>query len=954
MFLLLGVNCLYAQAPVITSFSPTSGATNSSITISGSNFNTTAAHNHVFFGTVKATVTAATSSSLTVTVPDGISYQPISVLNTSNKLTGSSNLSFNNTFYSAGFKVSPRADIQTASNPYGVVLADIDGDGKPDIIVANAGSASVSVYHNNSTPGNLSSVAFDAGVGFGAGSQPISLAVADLNGDGKPDVVAANYNSGSISILKNTSVAGGITSASFAAAVTLTVGSNPSAVSITDIDGDGKPDVVVSNAYGKSISIFRNISTGSLTSASFAARVDINTGTYISYLTTSDIDGDGKPDIVAVNVLNNNISVFLNISSVGSISTSSFAAPVTEATGVFPLFVAAGDLDGDGKPDLAVANKNDGTVSLLHNSSTSGSISFDPAISLAVGNSPEAVALGQADGSGLPDIVVANSGSNTITGYRNISTPGTFSFSNRTDGPTGSGPVSVFMGDADGDGKADIFVSGLGNNNLCIYRNNSVSLAPDITYHTPNVYTVNNPIAPVLPVNTGGPVVLPDYGTVSTFAGSTTSGLVDGMDTAARFYQPLGLATDTAGNIYVADVNNNKIRKITPIGLVSTLNGTFSEPTGVYPDIAGNVYVANLYGNAVQEIKPDGNVYQIASVVSPTGIVADSHGNVFFSDQGQTHSIYKITPDGTKTLFAGQSHSGYADGTGSGAAFNQPFGLTIDKDDNIYVADFGNNRIRKITPLAVVTTLAGPSGLSGPQGVARDAVGNLFVGNFTSNNITEITVGNAVKIIAGNGSQGYADGSGAAARFFQPDGVAVDTADNVYVGDLGNNLIRKIAVTAYTIFPQLPAGLHFNNITGAITGTPTATSSASTYKVTAYNNSGSSSFDISIAVNPVAPLAKLPVADLAIHKAVSPNGDGINDKMIIENINQYPQNKLTVINSKGEKVYEISGYNNAAKAFDGRSNITGLKQPNGTYFYRLEYNVNGETKNQTGYIALKN
>jgi sugar lactone lactonase YvrE len=278
------------------------------------------------------------------------------------------------------------------------------------------------------------------------------------------------------------------------------------------------------------------------------------------------------------------------------------------------------------------------------------------------------------------------------------------------------------------------------------------------------------------------------------FAGAIgVAGAQDGTGIDARFDGPAGVAVDSAGNIYVADVDNFTIRKITPAGVVTTLAGTagmfgsadgtgaaarFSFTQSVAVDSAGNVYVADSFNFTIRKVTPTGVVTTLAGTAgmpgsvdgigaaarfsSPDGVAVDSASNVYVADDP---TIRKVTPAGVVTTLAGSADAmGSADGTGADARFLIPNSLAVDSAGNVYVADEFNFTIRKVTPTGVVTTLAGTAGM-----------------------------------------RGSADGTGGSARFDFPHGVAVDSAGNVYVADTHNSTVRKIT----------PAG-----VTTTIAGTP--------------------------------------------------------------------------------------------------------------------------------------
>src|SRR6185437_10017557 len=194
---------------------------------------------------------------------------------------------------------------------------------KPDLAVANEGNSTVSIFRNISSSGSITAASFAPKVDFATGSIPFSVAIGDLDGDGKPDLAVANLNSNTVSIFRNTASSGSITASSFAAKVDFATGSIPVSVAIGDLDGDGKPDLAVTNNSDNTVSVFRNTaSSGSITAASFAAKVDFTTGTSPYSVEIGDMDGDGKPDLAAANLNDNTVSVFRNTASSGSITAA--------------------------------------------------------------------------------------------------------------------------------------------------------------------------------------------------------------------------------------------------------------------------------------------------------------------------------------------------------------------------------------------------------------------------------------------------------------------------------------------------------------------------------------------------------------------------------------------------------------------------------------------------------
>ena len=312
--------------------------------------------------------------------------------------------------------------------------------------------------------------------------------------------------------------------------------------------------------------------------------------------------------------------------------------------------------------------------------------------------------------------------------------------------------------------------------------NNPYGIAIDPAKNLYLTDTLNNTIRKITP----GRVV-------STLAGTAgQSGTSDGTGAAARFNFPVGIAVDSSGNIFVADAKNFTIRKITSAGVVSTFAGA--------PFQLGS---ADGTGSA-------------ARFFLPYGVATDGSGNVYVTDAGN-HLIRKITPAGVVTTLAGTAlASGYVDATGSAARFNTPWGITVDGAGTLYVGDSENHVIRKVSPTGTVTTLAGLAGVVGaqdgagtaarfnqPRGLSVDSAGNVFVADQGNNLLRRITPAGVVSTLAGSATiSGDADSVGAAARFYYPTDVALD-GNAAYVVDSSNNLIRRAVPASAAALPVI-------------------------------------------------------------------------------------------------------------------------------------------------------
>ncbi|WP_396189162.1 putative Ig domain-containing protein [Flavobacterium sp.] len=389
--------------------------------------------------------------------------------------------------------------------------------------------------------------------------------------------------------------------------------------------------------------------------------------------------------------------------------------------------------------------------------------------------------------------------------------------------------------------------------------------APSITYNATNTFVVNNVINPLEVTNSGGSTPIP--GMVSTYAGTGISGNTDGAALSAQFSSPESIVIDSQGNKFICEGPNHRIRKITVDGTVSTFAGStigdldgigteakFRFPYSITIDTDDNIYISDFGNNKIKKITPAGVVSTLNSLYAPFGITIDSSGNLFVV-QRNLNQVVKITPSGVITTFVGGT-LGTDDGIGTAAQFNNPNKIIIAPNGDFYIAE--NYRIRKVTANGVVTTFVGGtnSGQVNDIGtnarftalidLALDTHGNLFLSEYSR--IRKVTPEGVVSTYSGS-SSGYSDGPVASAQFISIFGLAIDDNDNLFAADRNDNRIRKITsnTNPFSVSPALPAGLVLN-ADGSITGTPTALSPATNYTITATNAGGSSSYTISIAV----------------------------------------------------------------------------------------------------------
>jgi hypothetical protein len=324
---------------------------------------------------------------------------------------------------------APQQVYAVGNSPDAVAVGDFNGDGIPDLAIANQSDATVSVLLGNGDG------AFQTQVTYAVGSQPSAIAVGDFNGDGKLDLAVVNKNGSTVSILL------GNGDGTFQTQVTYAVGSNPLAIAVGDFNGDGKLDLAVANQSANTVSILLGNGDGT-----FQTQVTYAVGDNPNSIVVGDFNGDGKLDLAVANANSSTVSVLLGNGD------GTFQTQVTYAVGSDPDGIAVGDFNGDGKQDLAVANERGSSVSMLLGN---GDGTFQTQVTYAVGGDPDAIAVGDFNGDGKLDLAVANANSSTVSVLLGN---GDGTFQTQVTYAVGSDPDGIAVGDFNGDGKPDLAV----------------------------------------------------------------------------------------------------------------------------------------------------------------------------------------------------------------------------------------------------------------------------------------------------------------------------------------------------------------------------------------------------------------------------------------------------------------------------------------------------------------
>jgi len=856
-------------------------------------------------------------------------------------------------------KSSPAAGIDSSS----VAVGDFNGDGIPDLVVANqcgssnscSAAGSVTILLGNGD-GSFTEA---AGSPVTVGNNPKSVVVGDFNGDGIPDLAVVNEQDSTVTILLGRGN-GFFVPASGSPVAT---GYWPSSAVVGDFNGDGVPDLAVANESDSTLTILLGNGNGT-----FNPAASPSTGWGPMSLTVADFNGDGILDLATADGWGGTYTILLGLGD------GTFAQSMTSTAGSYPMSIAVADLNGDGIPDLGIVNEGDNSVNILLGSGDGSFI--QPANSpVKAGSNPESAAVGDFNGDGVADLFVACQGSTdatvlltaaqsaaaSVTGISvsgagphlavasypgdseysaSVSAPASLyapspapAFSPAggafaavqtvtitdavagavirytTDGSTPTtystryiGPITVSATETI---KAIAIGTGYGASAVATASFNvtlpeaampvftppagvyAEAQGVTITDATPGsiiYYTTNGSTPTTNSARYTGPISVTTSETLVAFAvaagyspslalsaqytmsSSPTSMIYTiaginlpgpdgdgGPAVAARLNYSMGTALDSSGNLYIADTLNNRVRRVDKsTGTITTVVGTelagysgdggpaataqINYPTALAFDPAGNLYIADTNNSVIRKV--DANSKYISTfaghgtlgyLANPYGVATDGAGNVFIADTYDGVVQEVLANSGSMVVIAGNYNFDYTGdgGPATDAALQGPTGVAVDKAGNVYIADDWNNVIRMVTAgTNVITTVAGngfgafsgiPSyigdggpatsaQLYNPESVALDGAGNLYITDTFNNAIREVSAKTQIiTTVAGNGSSCWGGDGGPAtsAQLCNPAGVTLDSAGNLYIADTSDYVIRKVFVSGLP--PVVPA-----------------------------------------------------------------------------------------------------------------------------------------------------
>lgn len=592
----------WAQKPIVRQIDKANGSQGETVTLVGDHFGATAADLAVFFGAAQAGILTVGDKTLELSTPPGTTFGPVTVINKVSGLSGASAddyfIRFNGDAVFSPANLGSQVDIFANNGLYDLCLGDFDNDGLMDVATANDNANAISLLKNGSTIGSISM----ANSGINIGTRSIHISCGDLNGDALPDLVASEGGDGDrIFIFKNN---GGF---AFSMQSIKLTGVKTKQIGIADLDGDGKPELAITDQGSGRIVVLRNQSTTATVAFAAAVMIPVPGTASTDGIQIKDLNGDLLPEILVGQFLttNGNLFVLQNGSTVGSLVFNNVTKITVPGTLVNLKF---GDLDGDGRPDIAATQVLSTSISVLLNQSDDTKIAFADPVAVQTDDRPWGLDLGDLDGDGKLDVVVASFTKKSLTVLNNTSS-GSLSFARHIIATTYLNR-NVKIGDMDGDGKPDITFTSIDDNNLGIP-------ASDIS-----VIRNKACMVPVIPGNASLTLcsgALPYRLSATEGGGVTYQWTLDGAPTGAN---TSALDANAAGVYAVTAVSEggscSKVSNNVIIAVVATAAGASTLSADTNPVCVGDdvtLTAANVAATAFNWEGPDGYTASGSNVV---------------------------------------------------------------------------------------------------------------------------------------------------------------------------------------------------------------------------------------------------------------------------------------------------------------------------------------------------
>lgn len=609
-----------AQKPVISSISKTTAENEEIITFQGSGFGTSAADLSVSFGASKGAINFVSDQLMEVKAPSGATYDKIGISHIPSGLTEYTAknflLSFGGDHGFGPAKLAGQKDFNAESGLYDLCLCDFDGNKKVDIATANDNANSITLLENTSSAPGLATLTFDKITVAQTpqiliNTRSIHVTCGDLNGDGKPELVVSEGGSTGDRIFIYRNVSAGAGSFAFAIQSIKLTGKKVKRVKISDLDRDGKPELVVTNQSGNNVTILVNQSTPAAIAFSTShITLTIPGAASTDGLALDDLNGDNLPEVITSQFLTatSNVFVLKNTSTLGNIT---FATPTTLSIGGTVVNIKVGDLDNDQKPEIAVTQLLGSAISIFLNQSNSGNILFASPFPIATDERPWGLDFGDLDGDQKPDISIASLTNKSLTILNNESTPGSLSFQ-KSSKPTTFINRHVLIGDLDGDAKPDVAYTSVDDNNngilaskVSILRNTACP-KPVVDPAGPHTICVGFPLRLTTASNPGTTY---EWKNSSTTVASGTNAFLD--VTATGNYTVSALAEGGTCTL----VSNS----VTVTVETGTTTGTAS-PTNNGPICVGSTLVLNVNNVGATEYRWTGPNGYTGTGTSPASV----------------------------------------------------------------------------------------------------------------------------------------------------------------------------------------------------------------------------------------------------------------------------------------------------------------------------------------------